>query len=199
MVMQGRGGVGEMSAMVPSQVLYARFDDVYVLKFVGSIGFTDQWTFPMSKSLRLFIDRLLGQDDYENIVVDLTECEGMDSTNLGLLAEVGRLSLDRFGRKASILVPETSRMMRNLKVTGFDTLFTLLDVDTPIRGEMEELREVSDSELNVARMLLEAHQALADINEPNRIMFKSVIEAIEADIARMEKEQAEKAAEAKES
>lgn len=176
--------------MAAGQVLYARFENVYVLKFVGSIGFTDQWTFPLSKSVRVFVDRLLGQDDYENIVVDLTECEGMDSTNLGLLAEIGRLSVDRFGRKASILVPEGSRMMRNLKVTGFDQLFTILDVDTPIRGKLEALREVSDSELNVARMLLEAHQTLSDMNESNRIMFKDVLEALAADIARMEAEQA---------
>ena len=176
--------------MATGQVLYARFEDVYVLKFVGSIGFTDQWTVPLSKSLRVFIDRLLGQDDYENIVVDLTECEGMDSTNLGLLAEVGKLSLDRFGRKASILVPEGGRIMRNLKVTGFDTMFTLLDVDTPIRNDLEPLREVSDSELSVARMLLEAHQALSDMNDSNKIMFKSVVEALEADVARLEAEQA---------
>lgn len=178
--------------MAAGQVLYARFEDVYVLKFVGSIGFTDQWTFPLAKSLRLFIDRLLGQDDYENVVVDLTECEGMDSTNLGLLAEVGRLSLDRFGRKASILVPEGGRMMRNLKVTGFDSMFTILDVDTPIRGDLEPLREVSDSELSVARMLLEAHQALSNINESNKIMFKNVIDALESDVARLEAAQAEK-------
>lgn len=176
--------------MAGGQVLYARFEDVYVLKFVGSIGFTDDWSFPLSKSVRVFIDRLLGQDDYENIVVDLTECEGMDSTNLGLLAEVGRLSMDRFGRRASILVPEGGRMMRNLKVTGFESLFTILDVDTPIRGDLEQLREVSDSELNVARMLLEAHQALSDMNESNKIMFKSVVDALEADVARLEDEQA---------
>lgn len=177
--------------MLSGQVLYARFEGVYVLKFVGSIGFTDQWTFPLSKSLRVFIDRLLGQDDYENIVVDLTECEGMDSTNLGLLAEIGKLSLDRFGRKASILVPEGGRMMRNLKITGFDSLFTILDVDTPIRGDMQQLREVSDSELSVARMLLEAHQALSDMNESNKLMFKNVVEALEADVARLEAEQAQ--------
>ena len=180
--------------MSMGKVLYARFDNVYVLKFVGSIGFTDQWTFPLSKSLRLFVDRLLGQDDYENIVVDLTECEGMDSTNLGLLAEVGRLSVDRFGRKASILVPASSRMMRNLKITGFDTLFTILDVEAPIRGNLEQLREVSDSELSVARMLLEAHQALSDMNDKNRTMFKDVLEALESDIDRLEAEQAAKEA-----
>ena len=182
--------------MATGQVLYARFEDVYVVKFVGSIGFTDQWTFPLSKSLRVFIDRLLGQDDYENIVVDLTECDGMDSTNLGLLAEIGKLSMDRFGRKASILVPDGGRIMRNLKVTGFDSLFSILDVDTPIRGGLEPLREVSDSELNVARMLLEAHQALSDINESNKVVFKDVVEALEADVARLEAEQrnAQKAA-----
>ena len=177
--------------MATGQVLYARFEDVYVLKFVGSIGFTEDWSFPLAKSLRLFIDRLLGQDDYENIVVDLTECGGMDSTNLGLLAEVGRLSLDRFGRKASILVPEGGRMMRNLKVTGFDSLFTILDVNTPIRGELEQLREVSDSELSVARMILEAHQALSGMNESNKLMFKSVVEALESDVSRLEAEQAQ--------
>ena len=64
-------------------------------------------------------------------------------------------------------------------------MITLLEVDTPIRNDLEPLREVSDSELSVARMLLEAHQALSDINESNKIMFKNVIDALESDVARL--------------
>lgn len=174
--------------MPTGQILYAKFDMVYVIKFVGAIQFTEQWTFPLSKSLRLFLDRLLGMDDFENIVVDLTETTGMDSTNLGLLAEIGKLSLDRFDRKASVLVPE-GRMKKLLLTHGFDNVFTILDVDTPVRGDMENLREVSDTELSVARMLLEAHQSLSEMNEENRARFKNVVDALEADIARMEEKE----------
>jgi hypothetical protein len=112
----------------------------------------------------------------------------MDSTNLGLLAEIGKLSLDRFGRKATVLVPE-GRMMKLLLTHGFEAVFTILDIDTPIRGDMESLREVSDSELSVARMLLDAHQSLSDMNEVNRLRFKNVVDALEADIARLEGEE----------
>lgn len=175
--------------METGQVLHARFGDVCVLKFVGSIGFTSNWTFPLSKALRVFLDKLFEEKDFDNIVIDLTEATGIDSTNLGLLAEIARFSIDEFGRKATLIARE-GRVMKALSVTGFDVLYTIFGMDAPIQGPLKPLPEVEDGDVDVPRMILDAHLTLSGMNEHNRRLFHNVVEALANDIARKEQEKA---------
>lgn len=167
------------------QIFHARFGDVCVLKFVGSIGFTSRWTFPLSTALRAFLDKLFKEKDFENIVVDLTEATGVDSTNLGLLAEVARFSKDEFKRKPTLIARE-GRVSKALKVTGFDALYDIFIMDTTIQGKLQPLTGADEGYVDVARMILDAHLILSDMNEENRKLFKNVVDALEADIARKE-------------
>jgi len=167
------------------QILYARHRDVVVLKFVGLIGYTSHWTFPLSTELSAFIERLSKQSDFQNIVIDMTETTGIDSTNLGLLAQIAQFMLRRFKRKATIITSQ-SAVTKVLRTVGFQTLFTIIDEHAPIRGGLEALPTADPAEIDVARMILAAHKSLAEINDGNRLMFTSVIDAIEADIARRE-------------
>ncbi len=170
--------------MPSGQVLHAAFGDVWVLKFVGSIGYTSEWTFPLSKSLRAFIDELFAYPrPGKSIVVDLTETTGMDSTNLGLLAQVAKRSSEMFGTTATIIAKH-GNVMRVLETMAFPELCTVLSVEDPIRGNLAALPEVPDSQVDVARMILEAHRTLAGMSEENRRRFRVVIEAIERDIER---------------
>ncbi len=167
------------------RVLHARFDEVCVLKFVGSIGYATDWTFPLSNALRVFLDRLYEEKDFNNIVVDLTETTGMDSTNLGLLAELARFSKDEFGRKPTLIVRE-GHVLNTLKITGFDALYNIFKMDASIQGKLQPLPEVPEGEVDVARMILDAHLTLSEMNEENRARFKNVVNALEADITREE-------------
>ena len=167
------------------QVFHARFGDVCVLKFVGSIGFTSNWTFPLSQALRVFLDKLFDEKDFDNIVVDMTEATGIDSTNLGLLAEVARFSKDEFKRKATLIVRE-GRVNKVLNVTGFDALYSIFVMDAPIQGKLRPVPDVPEEEVDVAKMILDAHLTLSDMNEENRKLFQNVVDALEADIARKE-------------
>jgi anti-anti-sigma regulatory factor len=167
------------------QVLHARFGDVCVLKFVGSIGFTANWAFPLSKALRVFLDKLFAEKDFENIVVDLTEATGIDSTNLGLLAEVARFSKEEFNRKATLIVRE-GRVSKALHVTGFDALYSIFIMDAPIQGKLQPVPEVPDADVDVAKLILNAHLTLSEMNEENRKLFQNVVDALEADILRKE-------------
>jgi len=169
----------------PGQVLHARFDEICVLKFVGSIGYTSEWTFPMSNALRLFLDRLYEEKDFNNIVVDLSETTGMDSTNLGLLAELARFSKDEFWRNPTLIVGK-GRVLNTLKITGFEALYNIFEMDASIQGKLQPLPDVPDGEVDVARMILDAHLTLSEMNEENRARFQNVVSALEADIAREE-------------
>ena len=149
------------------KILYARHKDVVVLKFVGLIGYTSHWTFPLSAGLSAFIERLSRQNDFQTVVIDLTETTGIDSTNLGLLAQIAQFMMRRFQRKATILTSQPA-VTKVLRTVGFQTLFTVIDEHAPIRGGLEALPGAGEAEVNVARMILDAHKSLAEISDGNR-------------------------------
>ena len=65
--------------MREGQILYAKIAETYVLKFSGDVRYT------ICAPLSAFIKQLKGQQGFNDILIDLTETEGIDSTNLGVL------------------------------------------------------------------------------------------------------------------
>ena len=65
---------------------------------------------------------------------------------------------------------------------GFDRVFFLI---TDAEGLQEGLAPVPDVELSdreKARMILEAHKALINLNEKNKDVFKNVVDALEEEL-----------------
>ncbi|MBI5095473.1 MAG: STAS domain-containing protein [Candidatus Hydrogenedentes bacterium] len=171
--------------MDAGKILYAKHEGLYTLKFVGRIGYTSNWAFPLSKSLQLFIDQMAREKDYEYVLIDLSEATGIDSTNLGLLAEIAKMMIRKFDSKATII--STNRTVtRTLKTVGFNALFTIVDRPADFDAPMLELPPVPDSEMNVARMILKAHKTLCELNDDNQLRFQNIVDALESEIIRKE-------------
>ena len=63
-------------------VLHASHDDVHVLRFIGDIRYT------LSPSIEHFLEGVFDGPKPAGFVIDLTETDSIDSTNLGLLARI---------------------------------------------------------------------------------------------------------------
>ncbi len=63
-------------------VLHARHGDVHVLRFIGDIRYT------LSPSLERFLEVIFAGPKPAGFIIDLTETDSIDSTNLGLLARI---------------------------------------------------------------------------------------------------------------
>jgi len=158
------------------QILYAKVDRTYVLKFSGDVRYT------ICAPLSAFIRQLQSRAGFDDILIDLTETEGIDSTNLGLLARIANLVQDRFHHKTTVL-STNANVNRTLDTMGFYEVFNIDDrcVTSQISGRnlpavAEQVQETSDA-------ILQAHRTLAALNEANREMFHSVVEALESDLA----------------
>lgn len=161
--------------MTDGMVSYAKQDTTYVLKFTGNIRYT------MSFSLDKFLDRLFARKDFDTILIDLTETTAIDSTNLGLLARIANFMRERFGKKVSVFSTNTD-VNQTLDSMGFYQIFDICD-DFASCEEATEPMPVSDaSEAELTRTLYEAHKRLCDLNEKNRKMFKSVMEALKSEL-----------------
>lgn len=164
--------------MASGNVYYAKHNGVLVLKFVGEIRYTMGDSYRISASLDQFLERLFEQKDVENIVIDLTETESIDSTNLGLLAKIAQFSEDQLGRKCSI-ISTNEDINAIIESVGFDQVFLILqDSDQP-DVELENVPEADAADRELAHMLLDAHRALTSLNDKNKEMFKNVVQLLE--------------------
>ena len=150
-------------------VCYAKQEHLYILKFIGEIRYT------MSCSVDTFLDRLFANDDFDNILIDLTETTSIDSTNLGLLAKIANFVKKQFGHKATIIStnPDINGVLDSL---GFDQVFMICDDRASCREAVQQLSVKDPSRAELAKTLFETHSRLSEMNEENRETFKNVLD-----------------------
>jgi anti-sigma B factor antagonist len=136
-------------------------------------------TFQNSAGLKEFVKQMI-QRGFRDFVVDLSDCEQMDSTFMGTLAGVA-LRLREIGQGGLRAVNVNERNTGLLSSLGLDQLFSV----EPAAGGGEEvpdearLREAVPARAGAEaqkKMVLEAHEALVEAEAANAVKFKDVLE-----------------------
>lgn len=161
--------------MQSGSYLYAWINNIYIIKLVGNLTYTTSGDFDA------FINRILTEASFSNILVDLSETESLDSTNLGLLAKIGSYTLDTFQRKTSIISPK-DEINRVLTSAGFDSVFTIISEAGNFSGTLTPISQTPHSDQETAQTILDAHRTLMNLNERNRVSFKNVVKFLEKEI-----------------
>lgn len=120
--------------------------------------------------------RLDSEPGVEEVFLDLTDCEYMDSTFLGLIVGTQKrfsiLSVRARGSKGRIVllgVNETCKgLLRTIGVLG---MIEIAENPRPFPGDLERL---SGQTPTSARFLLEAHEELVDLSDENRKRFSTL-------------------------
>ncbi|MDB6168558.1 MAG: anti-sigma-factor antagonist [Verrucomicrobia bacterium] len=146
------------------------YSDPVVIRIDGRASFQN------SACLREFMGELLRQGK-TRFVVDFLHCTSMDSTFLGVLAG-SALELRRVAPGGSLVLarigPRNLELIRNL---GLHRLLTVDSGDFPMNFDKCDQPLACDdrSELESARMVLEAHENLVSVDEANRSKFQDVM------------------------
>ncbi|WP_372795996.1 STAS domain-containing protein [Pontiella sp.] len=144
-------------------------------------------SFKVSPPMKQFIHQVLEKHTADRIVIDMTDCTGMDSTFMGVVAGLACLIKSKPGFKFKLI--NLSDKNRKLLVTlGVDRVVNYsmasdeTDESCRICGEGEQLEADFSDKLEAAKTTLEAHETLVDINPENYSKFKSVLEFLEDDV-----------------
>lgn len=157
-------------AAAKSVYLVDASSDPVVVRISGRASFQN------SACLRDFVTEMLRQEK-TRFVLDFQNCNSMDSTFLGVLAGVA-LELKKRPGGGSLVVarmgPRNIELVRNLG------LHRLLTIDAGVGGENQGGGEKplycgDQSELESARLVLEAHENLVAADESNRSKFQDVL------------------------
>ncbi len=148
------------------------YSDPVVVRIEGRACFQN------SVCLRDFIAELLRQGK-TRFVLDFQNCASMDSTFLGVLAGAalelkkakppGSLVLARVGQRNLELIRNLG-LHRLLIVDAGDKPLSFEKCDTPIPCTNQ-----NHTELENARLVLEAHEHLVSVDEANRAKFQDVL------------------------
>jgi anti-anti-sigma factor len=160
--------------MGEGRVLYADHDHVHVLSYVGDIRH------PLAPSIGRFVDTLLERFSEDELVVDLSEVDAIDSTNLGEIARIAVLLAEKNGKRASIVSPrrEISQVLHSM---ALDEVFDLR-TESKVSGGGEPIPTVAPSRELSLQCIISAHRRLMQMSEENRKKFAQVVELLESEL-----------------
>ncbi len=143
-------------------------------------------SFKISATMKQFLADLLPQIPGAEVVIDLAECIGMDSTFMGVLAGLsGRLK--KQGRSLE-LVNLSEKNARLLATLGVDQVIAHYSHSHGHQMEDETTRPLASDQVSkkeIAETALQAHEHLVQINDENRPRFQRVIEYLKTDVDRL--------------
>lgn len=159
--------------MNSSKILVSEVDHIPVLKFVGDVRVL------MSGTLDNYFSSLYNRPILDNMIVDLTETEGIDSTALGLLAKMAIQLRNRFNVSPTI-ISTNEDITRILKSMSFDLICNIVENPGDKEANFNELTQKEETEDTVRQKVIEAHQTLMTLSEDNRIEFQDLVSALKA-------------------
>lgn len=165
----------------------AYIDNTAVIRIEG------RGSFKISPPMKQFIHQVIDTHSAERILVDMSDCMGMDSTFMGVVAGISCFIKSQ---------PEVSFKLINLSKKNEKLLVTLgVDrvVDYSLSISKEELNLIGHAheglhtlepdfsdKLDAAKTSLAAHSTLVNINPSNFDKFKSVIEFLQDDVTKLD-------------
>ncbi len=164
--------------MKQAKVLIARNNGEYHIKVEGRANFE------CSPPLRNFAHGLECQD-CKGIFIDLSECAGMDSTFMGILAMMG-LKAKKCGYTVSI-VNADANMKNLLNGLGLQKIFNYTEISEVELTQKWEDTGKSTDKTEKAETVLEAHETLMKVDKENIPKFKTVVDFVRKDLGKEDK------------
>lgn len=152
-------------------------DGVYMIKVSGRA------TFECAPALRN-LAKTLENTSFSAIRIDLSQCQWMDSTFMGILA---MLALRAKKTGAEIFVHNAGKQNTELLYgLGLKKLFQFVDDEiAPVDGANVAAPAAGDSNpSSYAHTVLEAHETLMDVDEGNVQKFDKVVSLVKQDLER---------------
>ena len=157
------------------KILIGEFDHSYLVKFRGYIRLT------LCASLGRYLDRIFGGSNHpDQVLIDLSDASGLDSTTLGLIARLALHCQEQFHFKPLVFC-DSPDLLRDLHTMALDEFVDVVPRAGPQPPGLTELTPVDAPARELKRRIIDAHKLLASINPEREQEFMDLVRAIEQD------------------
>jgi anti-anti-sigma factor len=154
---------------------YAQEAGTWILKLGGDVRHT------LSPAVNGLLDRAFADPGLQRFLVDLSDTEAIDSTNLGVLARIAN-HMARRGLPRPTVVAPGQDIRTILSSVCFDRIFHVVAETSGTAAALEALPGLQTDERNRLALVLDAHRRLCVLDERNRAVFRDVVELLEREI-----------------
>ena len=151
----------------------AYFGGAHVIRLSGDVRLN------LCTTLDRYVNEILRGTEYDNVIVDLGQAEGLDSTTLGQIAKIAILSRERFGIVPTISSPDPG-ITRILLSMGFDSVFHIVDQEISDEAVFRDWAVDSLNEECAREQVISAHKTLMSLNDKNKEEFRHLVDVLEA-------------------
>tara|TARA_B100001248_G_scaffold262700_2_gene261154 strand:- start:45506 stop:46021 length:516 start_codon:yes stop_codon:yes gene_type:complete len=146
------------------------YSDPIVLKICGRACYLN------CAVLNEFLQGMLAKGR-SNFVFDFSECLGMDSTVLGILAGIGIEVMKADPRGSVVLCKLSTRNLELVRNLGLHRILEVDSGDYPMHfgDQTVELTQPNKAKIASARDILKAHENLLCVDEGNHAKFQDVV------------------------
>lgn len=157
------------------KILIGEFDHSYLVKFRGYIRLT------LCASLGRYLERIFDSSRHpDQVLIDLSDATGLDSTTLGLIARLALHCQEQFHFKPLVFC-DRQDLLRDLHAMALDEFLDVVPCAAPPPPGLTELPAVDVSTCELKRRIIDAHKLLASINPLREKEFLDLVRAIERD------------------
>ena len=154
-----------------TQFMYSSNSDKYFIKIIGPARYTNCTDF------NNFVNTIISKSAFQDILLDLRETDFIDSTNLGLIAKLAGAVFTKFQRRMTVI--STNLDINDLLInTGFDQIMLIIDNPQEFVTGLNVLPDTPSTERDLAKMMLDAHMELTQLNGVNKQEFKTVVDML---------------------
>lgn len=121
---------------------------------------------------------MLKDKEIKEVLLDLTKCTYLDSSNLGLVAAIS-IGITARGFEKPVLLISTAEMKEALCNVGFEKIFFLVEKESVNTGSMSYVTSYNATEDEKKEEILTAHRTLLEMNDKNREAFADVVKYLE--------------------
>lgn len=159
--------------MSAGKILVSDQEGNYLLKFSGDVRVT------LCGSLNRHMDTIFGSQDFKQVVIDMLDAEGVDSTTLGLIAKLGLHCRKTYSINVQLFCQNPS-ILRTLDCMGFDEIIDIFQQVPEINAPLHDIEAVNPDIDEVRRQVLEAHKLLMQLSPDSSKEFTDLIRALES-------------------
>ena len=161
-----------MMAAEPGRIFTARCRGAYMLKLVGDVRVN------LCAAIDDYLRGMFDDPEFDNVVIDVCDAEGIDSTTLGQLAKLS-LQLKRRCGFYPVVYSSNPGISRLLRSMAFDRIFDIRDESCADPEAVRELPGLAADPAAAREKVIEAHRTLMNLSEENREKFQDLVSVLE--------------------
>jgi len=138
-------------------------------------------TMQESQAAQSMAARTLESSSDTVVVIDLSECDYLDSTFIGCLVQLHR----GYGTPSRCVVAAPGPKLKKLiGACGLDRILCVVDSAPEVRGQWVVLSAAVTERGELMRHVMECHRALAQLDSPMKNAFAKIADGIERDLGK---------------